>query len=165
MFELKLLRKEAVPAALKKATRYRLLDEPVEAESICLDILRVDPGNQQALVTLLLSLTDQLEGNYAISSKQAQEVLGQLRDEYEHDYYAGIISERQAKARLVHSFPGSHFDAYDLLYEAMTLYEKADTMRPPGNDDARLRWNTCARIIERNKLVPRAGDDREPPLE
>jgi hypothetical protein len=165
MFELKLLHKEAVPAALEKATRYRLLNEPVNAESICLDILRVDPGNQQALVTLLLSLTDQLESNYAVTSTEAREVLGRLTDEYEHTYYAGIICERQAKARLVHSFPGSHFDAYDLLHEAMTLYEKADAMRPAGNDDARLRWNTCARIIQRNKLVPRAGDDREPPLE
>jgi hypothetical protein len=165
MFELKLLRKEAVPAALEKATRYRLLNEPVEAESICLDILRADPGNQQALVTLLLSLTDQLESNYAVSSKQAQEVLGQIRDKYERAYYAGIICERQAKARLVRSFPGSHLYAYDLLYEAMTLYETADVMRPPGNDDARLRWNTCVRIIQRNKLGPRAGDDREPPLE
>lgn len=165
MFELKLLRKEAVPAALEKATRYRLLNEPVEAESICLDILRADPGNQQALVTLLLSLTDQLETSYAVSSTQAQEVLGGITDEYEHAYYAGIICERQAKARLVQSFPGTTFDAYDLLYEAMTLYEKADMMRPAGNDDARLRWNTCARIIQRNKLSPRAGDDREPPLE
>jgi hypothetical protein len=100
MLELKPLRKEAVPAALEKAMRYRLLNEPVEAESICLDVLHADPGNQQALVTLLLSLTDQLENNYAVSSKQAQEVLERIRDKYEHAYYAGIICERQAKARL-----------------------------------------------------------------
>src|SRR4029077_7277007 len=109
MSELKLLRKEAVPAALEKATRYRLLNEPAEAESICLDILRADPGNQQALVTLLLSLTDQLESNYVVSSTQAQEVLGRITDEYEHAYYAGIICERQAKARLAQSILGTPF--------------------------------------------------------
>ena len=59
MFKLKPLSKEAVPAALEKANCYRFLNEPVEAESICLDILEVEPENQQAIITLLLSLTDQ----------------------------------------------------------------------------------------------------------
>ena len=31
--------------------RYRLLNDPEQAESICLDILEVEPGNQEALVT------------------------------------------------------------------------------------------------------------------
>ena len=55
MSELKSLHKDAIPAALEKAERYRLLNEPGEAESICLDILHVDPENQQAIVTLLLA--------------------------------------------------------------------------------------------------------------
>ena len=38
-----------MPAALEKALRYRLLNEPVEAESICRDVLEVDPDNQAAL--------------------------------------------------------------------------------------------------------------------
>ena len=54
MYELKRLTKEAVPRALEKAERYRLLNEPTEAESICQDILRVEPDNQPALVVLLL---------------------------------------------------------------------------------------------------------------
>ena len=33
MFELKRLSKEAIPAALDKGLRYRLLDEPAEAEA------------------------------------------------------------------------------------------------------------------------------------
>ncbi len=51
----------SVPGALAKAERYRLLNEPGEAESICLDILAVEPDNQQALASLILSLTDQLQ--------------------------------------------------------------------------------------------------------
>ena len=47
MFELKPLNKDAIPAALDKAMRYRLLNEPGAAESICLDVLRIDPENQQ----------------------------------------------------------------------------------------------------------------------
>ena len=53
MFELKPLSTEAIPAALEKAERYRLLNEPGEAESICLDVLKADPENQQALITLV----------------------------------------------------------------------------------------------------------------
>ena len=51
MFELKSLSPEGVDAALEKALRYRLLNEPREAESICRDIIQVDPANHEALVT------------------------------------------------------------------------------------------------------------------
>src|SRR5436189_6009573 len=100
MFELKPLSREAVPAALEKAMRYRLLNEPGEAESICHDVLRIDPQNQQALVVLLLALTDRFGKGYAVGVVQAQEVLPLLRDAYERAYYAGIICERRAKAQL-----------------------------------------------------------------
>jgi hypothetical protein len=36
-----------------------LLNDPEGAESICLDILDVDPDNQDALVTIILALSDQ----------------------------------------------------------------------------------------------------------
>jgi hypothetical protein len=32
----------------------------------------------------------------------------------------------------------------------MAGYEKAEALREPGNDDAVLRWNTCARLIMRD---------------
>ena len=44
--------------ALEKAERYRLLNEPILAESICLDILDADPQNAKAVVTMLLAITD-----------------------------------------------------------------------------------------------------------
>ncbi|MBA2736935.1 MAG: hypothetical protein H0U50_09150, partial [Pyrinomonadaceae bacterium] len=34
-------------------------------------------------------------------------------------------------------------------------FERAEAIRPAGNDDAILRWNGCARIIIRNKLAAR----------
>ena len=37
--------------------------------------------------------------------------------------------------------------AYDWFHEAMECYARAETMRAPGNDDAVLRWNTCARFL------------------
>lgn len=155
MFELKPLSKEAIPRALEKAERYRLIDEPWQAESICLDILRIDPENQQALITLLLALTDEFDKRLTECAGQAREVLPRLHSEYDRGYYAGIICERQARAQLNQSAPGSAVIAYHWLREAMSLYEKAEAIRPPGNDDAVLRWNTCARLIMRSRhLVP-----------
>ena len=165
MFELKPLSREAIPAALEKAMRYRLLNEPGEAESICHDVLRIEPENQQALVTLLLALTDRFGKGYAVGVTQTQEVLQQLRDPYERDYYAGIICERRAKALLQQGGPGSGFHAYEFLREAMTCYEKAEAIRPAGNDDTLLRWNACARMIMQNKLTARADERVEYQLE
>jgi tetratricopeptide (TPR) repeat protein len=154
-FEFKRLHQEAIPAALEKAYRYRLLHEPAQAESICHDVLLIDPDNQQALVTLVLALTDRFDRSYAVGVTQAREVLPRLHSEYDRAYYSGIISERRAKAQLRDDNPGSSHDAYEYLREAMDWYEKAEAMRPQDNDDAILRWNTCARIIMGNKLTPR----------
>ena len=159
VFELKPLSREGIQAALEKAVRYRLLNEPGEAESICHDVLRTEPENQQALVTLLLALTDRLSKGYAVGLTQAREILPRLRDSYEQAYYAGIICERQAKAQLQRGTPGCGFEAYEFLREAMEWYEKAETLRRLGNDDALLRWNACARIIMGNGLVPRAVEE------
>ncbi len=165
MFELKPLPKEAIPEALEKAMRYRLLNEPGEAESICHDILCADPDNQPALVILLLALSDRFSKGYGVGLTQAQEILPRLRDEYERAYYGGIICERRAKAHLQQGSPGAGFAAYEWFREAMNSFEKAETIRPEKNDDALLRWNTCARIIMRNNLGPRPPESFEPSLE
>jgi hypothetical protein len=158
MFELKRLSSEAVPAALERALRYRLLNEPAEAESICHDVLEIDPENQEALVMLLLAITDRLGKGYGVGVTESQEVLVRLRDEYERAYYTGIVCERQGKAQLRQGYPGAGHDAYEFLREAMTWFEKAEALRPPRNDDALLHWNTCARIIMRNQLAPRVEE-------
>jgi hypothetical protein len=166
MSGLKRLHKDAVPAALEKAERYRLLNEPGEAESICLDILHVDPENQHAIIMLLLALTDRFEKGYGVSDSQTKELLARLKSEYDRAYYSGIVAERRAKMKLRQNTPDCRFQAYDLFHEAMSSFEKAEGIRPPGHDDAILRWNTCARIIARNNLVPREPEERiEFPLE
>ena len=155
MFELKPIHKEAVPSALEKARHYRLLNEPGAAESICLDILQVEPDNQEALVTLVLAMSDRFARDYAIGDAQIQDYLSRITDEYERAYYTGIIYERRAKANLSKGSLGSESTAYEFFRQAMNWFEKAEAMRPSGNDDAILRWNGCARIITRNKLSAR----------
>ncbi|MCH8800257.1 MAG: hypothetical protein IH963_05035 [Chloroflexi bacterium] len=171
MYKLKFISTEAIPGALDKAERYRLLNEPREAESICRDILQADPDNQQGLVLLLLSLTDQFGRGCDVPLQSVQDILTQLHSEYERAYYAGVILERWGKAQLQSGIP-SH-TAYDWLREAMVCYEKAEAIQPPGNAEAIFRWNTCARIINqatgqgmttagRSTAVDPDGDDEVP---
>jgi hypothetical protein len=165
MFELKRIHQDAVAQAVERAHFYRLLNEPGAAESICLDVLEIEPENQQALVTLLMAITDRFARNFAVGATQAKELLPRIKDEYQRAYCAGILCERQAKARLQQGGPGSSHDAYEWLRDAMEHYEKAEAIRPAGNDDAILRWNACARMIMRNNLAPRVMDAAEPYLE
>jgi len=164
MFDLKTLSSEAVPRALAKAERYRLLNEPGEAESICLDALETDPDNQEAIAMLLLALTDQFVGNQQRIS-DAWHTVERLRDEYERAYYTGIIWERRAKALLAHDTPRGGPRAYEWIREAMANFERAEAIRPPNNDDALLRWNACARLIMQDRhLEPTREEPSEPLL-
>ncbi len=165
MADLKQLSADAIPSALEKAERYRLLNEPAEAESICLDVLAAQPNNEQALITLLLALTDRFGRGYGVSDTQAKQVLTRISGAYERAYYSGILAERRAKAQLARGTPGCAHQAYEGFREAMHWFEKAEALRPPGNDDALLRWNTCLRMIEKNHLSAPEEDRSEPPLE
>lgn len=153
MIELKPLHRDAVPAALEKAHRYRLLNEPVEAESICRDILDVEPENQAALVTLVLTLSDQLGRHVSGVLDQARAAIARLDDEYSREYYSGVVSERQGKAHFRRGTPGTGSGAYQCLVQAMHHFERAETLSPPENDDAILRWNACARFINHHPTV------------
>src|SRR3954463_5782504 len=151
MFELKPLSSEAVPAALDKANRYRLLNEPGAAESIYLDILAVQPDNQEALKNIILAMSDRFGKDYAIGDARVAEYITRLQNDYERNYYTGIMYERRAKATLHKNGVG----AYELFRQAMGCFEKAEAMRPAGNDDPILRWNGCARVITANNLQAR----------
>jgi len=160
--ELKSLHKDAIPGALAKAERYRLLHEPWQSESICQDVLRVDPANEAALITLILALTDQFDhGAYV---QEAKDLIPRLHDEYDRAYYSGIIWERRAQALLHQARHGSGPIIYEWLREAMAWYEKAEAIRPPQNDDALLRWNTCARLLLRHPEIKPAPQERTEPI-
>jgi len=166
MFELKPLSAEAIPAALEKATCYRYLNEPAEAESICLDILEVEPDNQEALITLILALTDQFDHELSQPFSRSREAAQRLTDSYCRSYYQGIICERRAKVHYKRGGPGSGRLAYDWFQQALKAYEEAIEKRLAGNDDAILRWNACARMIMNNSdLEPAAATGHEPMLE
>jgi hypothetical protein len=149
-FELKPISVQSIPHTLEKVERYRLLNEPVLAESICLDVLAVVPDHQQALISLLLARTDQFHSQSHAQPKGAEEVLARIKGDYEQAYYAGVIWERLGNARVRHGDPGARISAYHALRDAMSHYDQAMKVAPPRNDDAILRWNTCARVIMQN---------------
>src|SRR5271154_2249072 len=120
---LKTLSMDAIPRAQEKADRYRLLGEPVQAESICLDILKIDPDNQCALITLLLALTDQFGHGYRLGEMEPRDVIDRLKSDYERAYYTGIVAERRAKAVLDQNAAQTGSLAYDFLTSAMRCYE------------------------------------------
>jgi len=164
MFEPKPISRDGIPSALAKAERYRLLNEPGEAESICLDVLQIEPGNQDALVALVLALTDQFPHHPAAGlAARAEELIERLSDPYEREYYGGIVHERRAKAALQRDSFHSAASAVGWLHEALACFERAEAIKPAHNDDAVLRWNACARLLQRLPHV--VHDARTEPIE
>lgn len=140
---------EAIPGALSLAGRYRFLNQPWQAESICRDVLLTDPTNEPALILLVLCLTDQFD--QGISAKEALQIVENLPNQYHRTYYSGLVHERQA----ISIFHRRHdyrcrLEAYNLFQSALELYRQARAIRPPDNDDSTLRWNACVRFLERN---------------
>jgi hypothetical protein len=162
MYELKPLSPDAIPAALAKAERYRLLNEPDQAESICEDILATDPANRDARVVLLLAVTDQFAHGDGQLVARAQAMVARLDTPYERAYFGGLVAERRARALLTSGGPSRLLNAGDWLRDAMRLYEQAEASRPAGNDDARLRWNACARTL--NAYAGLEDTSQEPAL-
>ena len=164
MFAPKPISPDSVPGALAKAERYRLLNEPGEAESICRDILEVDPGNVNARISLILALTDQIQED-AHAFGNALSAAALLDSPYDRAYYAGIAWERRAKARHKGGGQGARYYVYEWIGNALRLFEEAENLRPAGNDDAVLRWNACVRFLSRHReLVPREEEVSEPIL-
>jgi len=163
MFSLKPISHESVAGALSKAERYRLLNEPGEAESICRDILEIEPENQQALISLLLSMTDQIAHDTG-SFAEALAIAHRLASPYDRAYYAAIAWERRARNRYSAGGHSARRYAYDWLVNALNLFEEAERLRPPGNDDAVLRWNTCVRYLARHPEIAPAGDETPEPI-
>ncbi|HWI16456.1 MAG TPA: hypothetical protein VNT81_01825 [Vicinamibacterales bacterium] len=164
MFELKRLSSSAIPAALAKAERYRLLNEPEQAQSICEDVLAVDPANVDATRMFILALTDSFPNHDGYVVTRAQELVARLPSEYERAYFAGLVAERRARALLARSGPGRARPAGDLLREAMKAFERAEAVKPANNDDALLRWNACVRLLERSPELAVIDEDRNAPV-
>ncbi len=165
MTALKPISRDAIPRALEKAERYRMLNEPFFAESICLDVLATDSTHQRALAIYVLSLTDQFKVSMGGASK-ARAALSRFTSGFDKLYYGGIISERSAVALLESAATGVNVTAWHHLHDAMSAYEKADGVQTDAtNDDALLRFNTCVRLIEAHRLTEPTEDKHDYPLE
>jgi len=150
-YQLKSISKPGIAEALAKVELYRYLNEPEESESICRDILAVDPNQQLALRLLGLSITDQFTGGVSDRCREAEELFARLADPYERHYYQGLLQERRAKAQLrAGQLPHA---VLPLLERALHCFAEAEKIRPAGNDDSILRWNRCVRILQTPSLA------------
>lgn len=166
MHTLKPITTAGIPTALLKAHRYRLLNDSEAAESICDDILAVDPANAEAIVTRVLAISDQFVESHVDALSRARDAVGQLHDPYKNAYYNGIVCERWGKALLRRAIPRSAEMAYDWIEQAMQWFAKAEGMRPANNDESILRWNSCVRLLQRNsQLKPAPAKAYEPSFE
>jgi len=143
--KLKPISRDGIASAISKAELYRYLNEPGEAESICQDILALEPDNQTALRLLGLAITDQFTGKMSDRYADAARAFKDLRSEYERAYYNGLLQERKAKTQLSAGRPPH--TVLPIFEEAMRFFEEAEKVRPPDNDDAILRWNRCVRLL------------------
>jgi tetratricopeptide (TPR) repeat protein len=159
-FKLKTISQAGISAAIAKAERYRYLNEPEEAESICRDILAVDPNHQLAKRILGLAITDQFSGGVNDRVTEASSLFDTLEERYAQLYYRGILHERHAKAQLSAGRPAQAIAAE--LEEAMQCFERAEKIRAAGNDEAILRWNRCARLLQQ---IPVPETREEPSFE
>jgi hypothetical protein len=164
MFSLKPLSTDAIPAALGKAERYRLLNEPGQAESICLDVLAIDAGNERALVTLVLALSDQFGERMVVAYPQAEARVAELPTAYAREYYGALLCERRARAHRKRGGTASGPTAHGWLLRALAGFERAIALREPDNDDAIVRWNTCVRMLANDPGLKAAPVDTFHPL-
>ncbi len=148
--ELKSLAGHDLDQAQRKAEKYRDLNQPDETDSICRDILAVDPKHQAALRSLGLSLTDRYEGEGMQLHREALAVFDRLENPYERTYYAGIAWERYAKSQLAQRIgPGAHH----AFHRALHLFEDAEELAPKENPDPILRWNRVVRELSTHPLL------------
>ncbi|HWY43169.1 MAG TPA: hypothetical protein VNX66_06720 [Candidatus Sulfotelmatobacter sp.] len=150
-YQLKSISHAGIAEALAKAELYRYLNEPEESESICRDILAIEPKQHLALRLLGLSITDQFMGGVSDRYREAEETFQRLTDAYERFYYTGILYERRAKAQLCAG--QSPHTLLPLFERALNCFGEAEKIRPAGNDDAILRWNRCVRLLQSPTLA------------
>jgi len=162
-YKLKRISPAGIAEAISKAELYRSLNEPEEAESICRDILTIEPQHQLALRLLGLSLTDEFTGGASDRYTEAQEIFKHLADPYERFYYTGIVYERRAKAQLRAGQPPRTLLA--LFDQALQSFAQAEMIRPTGNDDAILRWNRCVRLLQNPSYVWNGLEEEEAQFE
>jgi hypothetical protein len=112
----------------------------------CRDILAADPERQLALRLLGLSITDQFCGDPSDRYREVEELFQRFGERYERLYYMGLLHERRAKAQMRLGRPPHSLAP--LFGEAMRCFAEAEMIRPTGNDDAILRWNRCARLLQ-----------------
>ena len=142
--ELKRLKDKNLGTAIALAKHYRDLNQPDEAESICRDVLEIEPANVDALRTLGLAMTDRFASQWMSLFEDACAAFKQLPTEYERAYYVGIAWERYAKAQ---AEAGRAHNAIHAFEEAIGFFEEASNHAAKDDPAPILHFNRCVRAL------------------
>ena len=119
-YEVKRISTAGIAEAIAKAELYRSLNEPEEAESICRDILTIEPQHQLALRLLGLALTDQFTGRGSDRYRETEEIFRQLEGSVRaallHWDSARATRKGAAQRRATTSFTGGAFRPGSTLF-------------------------------------------------
>ena len=142
-YRVKRISTAGIAEAIAKAELYRSLSEPEEAESICRDILTIEPQHQLAL--RLLGLPDRsVHRSWVRSYREAEEIFQQLNDRMNG---TTTLGSRTSDARKRSSKPGNCLLTVQALRTGSYLSQRLRNS-PAENDDAILRWNRCVRLLQ-----------------
>lgn len=97
---------------------------------------------------MILALTDQFpDGAHPQAAVEAEKAAARIQDEYKRLYLSDIIRERRGKAMLAAAVPARHGRRRNGCVKRCRATSVRKPLRPAGNDEAVLRWNTCARLL------------------
>ena len=158
MFALKPISHDSVAGALAKAERYRLLNEPSEAESICRDILEVDPANRHARISLILALTDEIPQDER-RLRRAMAAIAGLESAYDRAYYAASPGSGAPRHPCSRGGTASSGHVYEWIVKALQSVRRSGA---PAARRQRRRGPALERLrsLSRSPQRPAAGNRR-----
>ena len=136
-----------------------------ETESICLDILELDPNHRSTLDLLLRCRIELLKKGLPQSVARAQELIPQLDSDFDQAFYSGMIREAQARYLLEKRGRATSGVAYSWFRHAMDDFAAASNL-DAGRVEPKLHWNACLRTLENNpQCVPPPEDGEDHGIE
>ncbi|KIC40202.1 hypothetical protein RA27_15380 [Ruegeria sp. ANG-R] len=149
-----------VAHVLDHAVTHRLRGEDDIAESMCLDVLEAEPGNQAALEIMLRILAGRIARGNKPALGAATLLLEQVRDPGTRAFCSALIHEAQARRLLARADQPAAQAAQDFLQFAL---EQFDISAQKSEDplESRLRANACLRA-QSKILNGHSTPDREP---
>lgn len=146
---LKTFKSDDVEAAMAAARTCWAELQIEDTESICQDVLSLDPTNQEAVELLFRSRVSLLSKGLPRGVERAQELVPQFDGDFEKAFFSGLLRENQARYLLDRRGRQASSVAYNWFRHAMDDFEEANR-QDSTRIEATLHWNACLRTLQAN---------------